>query len=131
MELYVQDADFLQSSICYLVSSCVHSYKIKGVKKCNQRSSSSLATDCRYQLQKLLDHMALNYALMWFCKADILFVMKWLRKSRIIFFNLYSGGWSPIGSTRHCGYQWPIVPALGDYDDGEIGGMIGRGNRST
>jgi hypothetical protein len=25
----------------------------------------------------------------------------------------------------------PIVPALGDYDDGEIGGMmIGRGNRS-
>jgi hypothetical protein len=22
----------------------------------------------------------------------------------------------------------PIVPALGDYDDGEIGGMIGRGN---
>jgi hypothetical protein len=26
----------------------------------------------------------------------------------------------------------PIVPTLGDYDDGEIGGMmIGRGNRST
>jgi hypothetical protein len=25
----------------------------------------------------------------------------------------------------------PIVPALGDYDDGEICGMIGRGNRST
>jgi hypothetical protein len=26
----------------------------------------------------------------------------------------------------------PIVPAAGDYDDGEIGGMIiGRGNRST
>jgi hypothetical protein len=23
------------------------------------------------------------------------------------------------------------VPALGVYDDGEIGGMIGRGNRST
>jgi hypothetical protein len=23
----------------------------------------------------------------------------------------------------------PIVPALGDYDHGEIGGMIGRGNR--
>jgi hypothetical protein len=34
-------------------------------------------------------------------------------------------------STRHCGHQWPIVPARGDYDDGEIGGMIGRGNRST
>jgi hypothetical protein len=25
----------------------------------------------------------------------------------------------------------PIVPAPDDYDDGEIGGMIGRGNRST
>jgi hypothetical protein len=25
----------------------------------------------------------------------------------------------------------PIVPAQGDYDNGEIGGMIGRGNRST
>jgi hypothetical protein len=25
----------------------------------------------------------------------------------------------------------PIVPVQGDYDDGEIGGMIGRGNRST
>jgi hypothetical protein len=37
----------------------------------------------------------------------------------------------PIGSTQHCDHQWPIVPAPGDYDDGEIGGMIGRGNRST
>jgi hypothetical protein len=25
----------------------------------------------------------------------------------------------------------PVVPAPGDYDDGEIGMMIGRGNRST
>jgi hypothetical protein len=25
----------------------------------------------------------------------------------------------------------PIVPVPDDYDDGEIGGMIGRGNRST
>jgi hypothetical protein len=25
----------------------------------------------------------------------------------------------------------PIVPAPGDYDDGEIGGKIGRGNRIT
>jgi hypothetical protein len=28
--------------------------------------------------------------------------------------------------------EWPIVPAPGDYDDGEFGGMkLGRGNRST
>jgi hypothetical protein len=33
--------------------------------------------------------------------------------------------------TRHCGHQWPILPVPGDYDDGEIGGMIGRGNQST
>jgi hypothetical protein len=25
----------------------------------------------------------------------------------------------------------PIVPAPGDYGDGETGGMIGKGNRST
>jgi hypothetical protein len=25
----------------------------------------------------------------------------------------------------------PIMPAPGDYDDGKIGGMIGRGNRNT
>jgi hypothetical protein len=25
----------------------------------------------------------------------------------------------------------PVVPAPGDYGDGEIGGMIGKGNRST
>jgi hypothetical protein len=28
--------------------------------------------------------------------------------------------------------DWPFVPAPGDYDDGEFGGMkIGRGNQST
>jgi hypothetical protein len=43
----------------------------------------------------------------------------------------YSGGWSPIGSIQHCGHQWPIVPAPGDYDDGEVSGMIGRGNWNT
>jgi hypothetical protein len=47
------------------------------------------------------------------------------------FFNWYSGGWSPIWSTRHCGHQWPIVPVPDNYDDGEIGGMIGKGNWST
>jgi hypothetical protein len=50
----------------------------------------------------------------------------------IYYYYWYRGGWSPIGSTRHCGHQWPIVPAPGDYDNGQIGGMmIGRGNRST
>jgi hypothetical protein len=36
----------------------------------------------------------------------------------------------PLGTSE--GTKWPIVPASGDCDDGEFGGMkIGRGNRST
>jgi hypothetical protein len=35
----------------------------------------------------------------------------------------------PLGTTAT---NMPIVPAPGDYDDGEVGGMmIGWGNRST
>jgi hypothetical protein len=34
----------------------------------------------------------------------------------------------PLGTAATNG---PIVPAPDDYDDGEFGGMIGRGNRST
>jgi hypothetical protein len=34
----------------------------------------------------------------------------------------------PLGTAAN---NKPIMPALGDYDDGEIGGTIGRGNRST
>jgi hypothetical protein len=35
----------------------------------------------------------------------------------------------PLGTSAA---EWPIVPAPGDCDDGEFGGMkIGRGNRST
>jgi hypothetical protein len=45
---------------------------------------------------------------------------------------LYSGGggvqWGPLGTAAT---NRPIVPVPGDYDDREIGGMIGRGNRRT
>jgi hypothetical protein len=34
----------------------------------------------------------------------------------------------PLGTTAT---NRPIMPVPGDYDDGEIGGMIGRGKRST
>jgi hypothetical protein len=45
-------------------------------------------------------------------------------------FNSYSG--VHTGSTRHVGHFWPTVPAPGDCEDGELGGMkIGSGNRST
>jgi hypothetical protein len=39
--------------------------------------------------------------------------------------GLQLGPLSTAATNRH------IVSAPGDYDDGEIGGMIGRGNRST
>jgi hypothetical protein len=39
---------------------------------------------------------------------------------------------SKLGPLGTSATEWPIVPASGDYDDGEFGGMkIGRGNRST
>jgi hypothetical protein len=39
---------------------------------------------------------------------------------------------SKLGPLGTSAIYWPIVPAPGDYDDGEFGGMkIGSGNRST
>jgi hypothetical protein len=39
---------------------------------------------------------------------------------------------SKLGPLGTSATEWPIVPAPGDYDDGEFGGMkIGRGNWST
>jgi hypothetical protein len=42
-----------------------------------------------------------------------------------------SGWWGQLGPLGTTARNRPIVPAPGDYDDGDIGGMIGRGNRST
>jgi hypothetical protein len=48
------------------------------------------------------------------------------------FLNWYSGGGVHLGPLSTAATNRPIVPAPGDYDDGEICGiMIGRGNRST
>jgi hypothetical protein len=42
------------------------------------------------------------------------------------------GGGVQLGPLGTAATNRPIVPALGDYDDGEIGGiMISRGNQST
>jgi hypothetical protein len=42
------------------------------------------------------------------------------------------GGWVHLGLLGTAATNRPIVPAPGDYDDAEIGGMmIGRGNRNT
>jgi hypothetical protein len=41
------------------------------------------------------------------------------------------GGGVQLGPLGTAATNRPIVPALGDCDDGEIGGMIGKGNGST
>jgi hypothetical protein len=41
------------------------------------------------------------------------------------------GGGVQLGPLGTAANNRPIMPAPGDYDVGEIGGMIGRGNRST
>jgi hypothetical protein len=41
------------------------------------------------------------------------------------------GGGVQLGPLGTAATNRPIVPAPVDYDDGEIGGMIGKGNRST
>jgi hypothetical protein len=47
-------------------------------------------------------------------------------------FNCIVGGGVQLGPLDTAATNRPIVPAPGDYDDGEIGGMmIGRANRST
>jgi hypothetical protein len=40
------------------------------------------------------------------------------------------GGGVQLGPLGTAATIRPIVPAPGDYDDGKVGGMIGRGNRS-
>jgi hypothetical protein len=49
-----------------------------------------------------------------------------------VFFIRIVGGWVQQGPLGTSAIYWPVVPAPGDYADGEFGGMkIGRGNRST
>jgi hypothetical protein len=48
------------------------------------------------------------------------------------FLNWYSGGGVKLGPLGTAATNRPIVPAPGDYGDGEIGEMmVGNGNRST
>jgi hypothetical protein len=50
----------------------------------------------------------------------------------MFFLNGIVGGGVQLGPLVTAATDWPIVPASGDYDDGEIGGiMMSRGNRST
>jgi hypothetical protein len=50
---------------------------------------------------------------------------------RAVFLTGVVGGGVQLDPFSTAATNRPIVPAPGDYEDGEIGGMIGRGNRST
>jgi hypothetical protein len=50
--------------------------------------------------------------------------------TRIFLIGIVGGG-VQLGPLGTAATNRPIVPAPGDYDDGEIGVMIGSGNRST
>jgi hypothetical protein len=51
---------------------------------------------------------------------------------RFLFFLIgILGGGVQLGPLDTAATNRPIVPTPGDYYDGEIGGMIGRGNQST
>jgi hypothetical protein len=62
-------------------------------------------------------------------------VQKYFSKENLtvasIFLILIVGGGAQLDSFGTAATKWPIVPDPGDYDAGKIGGMIGRGNRST
>jgi hypothetical protein len=50
----------------------------------------------------------------------------------IFLIRILGGVESKLGPLGTSATEWPILPAPGDYDDGEFGGMkIGKGNRST
>jgi hypothetical protein len=50
--------------------------------------------------------------------------------AKVFFFFLIGilGGGLQLGPLGTAATKRPIVPAPGDYDDGEIGGIIGKGN---
>jgi hypothetical protein len=56
-------------------------------------------------------------------------VHKWLVEDNFLIGIV--GGGVQLGPLGTVATKRPIVPAPGDYDDGEIGGIIGRGKRST
>jgi hypothetical protein len=51
--------------------------------------------------------------------------------SAVFLIDIRGEGGVQMGPLHTAATNRPIVPAPGDYDDREIGGMIGRGNRST
>jgi hypothetical protein len=55
------------------------------------------------------------------------FISSWVTHSLLH----WGGGGSKLGPLGTSAIYWPTVPAPGDCEDGEFGGMNGRGNQST
>jgi hypothetical protein len=62
---------------------------------------------------------------------EIIHLLFYLLGLPYIFLIGIIGGGDPLGQLGTAATIRPIVSAPGDHDDGEIGGMIGKRNRST
>jgi hypothetical protein len=60
---------------------------------------------------------------------EVVVFRRTIERIYFIFFDWYSE--SHLGPLGTAATNAPIASAPGDYYDGEIGGMIGKGNRST
>jgi hypothetical protein len=75
-----------------------------------------------------------NFVMRMFVKRglSVLHFYECMRVGLLFFLIRIVGGGVQLGSLGTSATNWPIVPAAGDYEDGEFGGiMIGKGNRST
>jgi hypothetical protein len=104
-------------SVPYLISSPCFEATVNNVDECR--------LSCSFVVINILRYLDLEAS-----------TQKSLHKSSkscppaIFLIDILAGGLQldPLGTAAT---NRPIVPAPADYDDGEIGGMIGRGNRST
>jgi hypothetical protein len=68
-------------------------------------------------------------------EGEHIYTVKSINKQTIVnnmihqYQRIGGGGGVQLGPLGTAATDWPIVPAPGDYDDGDFGGMeIGRGN---
>jgi hypothetical protein len=117
-------------------SALPNKHSSNGSSAREQQSRKVSATNADYSLQKVFLSFSFQaqhrkQMLFTFCFLKAVFLL--IRSPDGIFFliRIVRGG-VQTGSTRHVSHFWPIVPAPGDSENGEFGGMkIGRGNRCT
>jgi hypothetical protein len=119
----------------------------RGSKGClYSRSASTVSNTNTYLVIGVISVFYLfwnisKYSVLTSQEADCVIIMKTdrlmsFREMNIIYRDKYTKhtarGGVQLGPLGTAATNRPIVPSPGDYDDGEIGGvMIGKGNRST